>query len=194
MIGRAVYLTLLIFTMTDVDAESKLMGPDAGSVIYETKYRFFVSTYDPKAVFDPTLVDRVTDEILHTTDQLAARAFGHRAAGDVAGYLRLATESFAREFNVRIKAESETLTEIAEKWRREMRNAQVELTHHVFYGSDEVIRYSIIDKESGNKRSSGFLYFERGQSGRWMLGDLPPDSLLRRWRVDDVREFIEIEE
>ncbi len=194
MIGRACLSIFLFLAVCNVAAEPELLGPVEGSVIYETKYRFFVSTYDPKAVFDPTLVDRVTDEILHTTDQLAARAFGHRAAGDVAGYLRLATESFAREFNVRIKAESETLTEIAEKWRREMRNAQIELTHHVFYGSDEVIRYSIIDKDSGNKRSSGFLYFERGQSGRWMLGDFPPDSLLRRWRVDDVRKFIEIEE
>jgi hypothetical protein len=194
MIDRACLSIFLFLAVCNVAAEPELLGPVEGSVIYETKYRFFVSTYEPKTVFDPALVETVNDEILHTTDQLASKAFGHRAAGDVGGYLELANESFARDFTIGLQAKAQTRSEIAEDWRRELKNALVELTHHVFYGRDEMIRYSIIDRDSGNERSSGFFYFERGQSGRWMLGNLPRDSLLRRWRVEDVRELIEIDE
>ncbi len=194
MIARACLSIFLCLAVGNVDAESELLGPVEGSVIYETKYRFFVSRYEPKAVFDPALIDTVNDEILHTTDHLAAKVFGHRAAGDVDGYLKLANESFARDFTIGLEAKPLTRSEIAEEWQNELKNALVELTHHVFNGSDEVIYYSIIDKDSRNEQSSGFLYFERDHSGRWMLGNLPRDSILRRWRVDDLRELIEIED
>lgn len=172
-------------------AEPKLGPPVQGEIVTEQRYPFYVREYRNPVVFDPSLLELPQRELTARSDELAMRVLCARAQGKVEDYLALLSPKTRVSFLARLEQSGTTPERRLAEWRESMRGLKAELTHHVDFSVDEMIRYRLFDPVSGATREVGDLVF-RIEGGPWFLFDEEKGPFFENWFFEEPEKRVEI--
>lgn len=173
-------------------AEPKLGPPLQREIVTEKRYPFYVRGYRKPVVFDPRGLQLPERVVTARSDELAMRVLCARAQGKVDDYLALLSPTSRANFLARLEQAGTTPEEKLGEWREAMLGLKAELTHHVDFGVDEMIRYRLFDPATGATREVGDLVF-RIEGGPWFLFDEEQGPFFDNWFFEGSEKRVEIQ-
>lgn len=158
--------------------QPRLSEPKRGNIILEKTYQFYVRPYKDRVVFDPNLYKPPRRRPLTPEDVLAIIVLVAQAQGDVEGYLKYLSPEYRQAFQEQLKEGRISKSEIAKQWKSKFAGKVIELTHHVYRGEYEIIRYRVLEKNTEREVELGALAFGRSKRGLELV-DLSGDVVFQ---------------